>query len=103
MWSIIPQLRIPQWRKPRRLMLLIISGAGIPCRGSFLFCRLDAAGCLLRSAVLSNARKIRAFLFADGPGFPRTILRKAGIRPVPDPPEPMLLHEPEGSLWRERI
>ncbi len=81
----------------------IISGAGIPCRGSFLFCRLDAAGCLLRSAVLSNARKIRAFLFADGPGFPRTILRKAGIRPVPDPPEPMLLHEPEGSLWRERI
>ena len=51
---------------------------------------------------LMNARKIRAFLFVDGPGFPRAILRKAGIRPVPDPPEPMLLHEPEGSLWRER-
>ena len=51
---------------------------------------------------LSNARKIRAFLFVDGAGFPREILRKAGIRPVPDPPEPMLLHEPEGSLWRER-
>ena len=51
---------------------------------------------------LSNARKIRAFLFVDGPGFPREILRKAGIRPVPDPPEPMLLHEPEGSLWRKR-
>ena len=51
---------------------------------------------------LSNARKIRAFLIVDGPGFPREILRKAGIRPVPDPPEPMLLHEPEGSLWRER-
>ena len=51
---------------------------------------------------LSNARKIRAFLFMDGPGFPRAILRKAGIRPVPDPPEPILLHEPEGSLWRER-
>ena len=51
---------------------------------------------------LSNARKIRAFLFVDGPGFPREILRKAGIRLVPDPPEPMLLHEPEGSLWRER-
>ena len=48
---------------------------------------------------LMNARKIRAFLFADGPGFPREILRKAGIRPVP---EPMLLHEPEGSLWRKR-
>ena len=51
---------------------------------------------------LSNARKIRAFLFVDGPGFPREILRKAGIRLAPDPPEPMLLHEPEGSLWRER-
>jgi hypothetical protein len=51
---------------------------------------------------LLNARKIRAFLFVDGPGFPRAILRKAGIRPVPDPPEPLLLHEPEGFLWRER-
>ena len=51
---------------------------------------------------LSIARKIRAFLFVDGAGFPREILRKAGIRPVPDPPEPMLLHEPEGSLWRKR-
>ena len=54
------------------------------------------------SHALLNARKIRAFLFVDGPGFPRSILRKAGIRPVPDPPEPLLLHEPEGSLWRER-
>lgn len=51
---------------------------------------------------LTNARKIRVFLFADGAGFPREILRKAGIRPVPGPPEPMLLHEPEGSLWRKR-
>ena len=51
---------------------------------------------------LVNAKKIRAFLFLDGSGFPLSILRKAGIHPVPDPPEPMLLHEPEGSLWRER-
>ena len=51
---------------------------------------------------LENARKIRAFLFLDGAGFPRSILRKAGIRLVPDPPEPLLLHEPEGSLWRQR-
>ena len=29
-------------------------------------------------------------------------LRKAGVYPVPDPPEPVLLHEPEGSLWRKR-
>ena len=51
---------------------------------------------------LRNARKIRVFLYVDGPGFPRSILRKAGLYPVPDPPEPMLLHEPEGSLWRTR-
>ena len=51
---------------------------------------------------LENARKIRAFLFLDGAGFPRAVLRKAGLYPVPDPPEPMLLHEPEGSLWRQR-
>ena len=48
---------------------------------------------------LTNARQIRAFLYVDGTNMPRCILRKAGIRPVPDPPEPLLLHEPEGSLW----
>ena len=51
---------------------------------------------------LENARKIRAFLYLDGSGYPRSILRKAGIYPVPDPPEPQLLLEPEGSLWRQR-
>ena len=51
---------------------------------------------------LQNARKIRAFLYIDGANMPRCILRKAGIRPIPDPPEPLLLHEPEGSLWRLR-
>ncbi len=49
-----------------------------------------------------NARKIRVFLFLDGAGFPLSILRKAGIYPVPGAPEPALLHEPEGSLWRRR-
>ncbi len=51
---------------------------------------------------LENARKIRAFLYLDGSGFPRSILRKAGIYLIPNPPEPTLLHEPEGSLWRQR-
>ena len=51
---------------------------------------------------LANARQIRAFLYADGTNMPRGILRKSGIRPIPDPPEPLLLHEPEGSLWRLR-
>ena len=50
----------------------------------------------------ANARLIRSFLFLDGAGFPRSILRKAGLYPVPDPPEPLVGHEPEGSLWRLR-
>ncbi len=48
------------------------------------------------------ARRIRHMLFLDGAGFPRRILRDAGIYPVPDPPQPSLLHEEEGSLWRKR-
>ena len=48
------------------------------------------------------ASRIRHMLFLDGRGFPRQILRNAGIYPVPDPPQPALLHEEEGSLWRKR-
>ena len=51
---------------------------------------------------LTSARQIRAFLYVDGTNMPRCILRKVGTRPIPDPPEPLLLHEPEGSLWRLR-
>ena len=50
----------------------------------------------------ANAQKIRSFLYLDGAGLPRQILRKAGIYPVPDPLSPQLLYEPEGSLWRRR-
>ena len=46
--------------------------------------------------------RIRHMLYLDGRGFPRQILRNAGIFPVPDPPQPLLLHEEEGSLWRRR-
>ena len=48
------------------------------------------------------AHRIRRFLYLDGNGFPRSILRKAGIYPVPDPPQVLILREEEGSLWRER-
>ena len=48
------------------------------------------------------ASRIRSMLYLDGSGFPRKILRDAGIYPVPDPPQPALLHEDEGSLWRKR-
>ena len=48
------------------------------------------------------ASRIRSAILLDGAGFPRQILRSAGIFPVPDPPQPALLHEEEGSLWRKR-
>lgn len=48
------------------------------------------------------ANRIRSLLYLDGFGFPRQILRAAGIYPVPDPPQPSILHEEEGSLWRKR-
>ena len=48
------------------------------------------------------AWRIRSMLYLDGSGFPRRILRNAGIFPIPDPPQPSLLHEEEGSLWRKR-
>ena len=48
------------------------------------------------------ARRIRSMLYVDGPGFPRRILRDAGIYPVPDAPQPVILHEEEASLWRKR-
>ena len=48
------------------------------------------------------AQRICSLLFLDGSGFPRKILRDAGIYPVPDPPQPTVLHEEEGSLWRDR-
>jgi hypothetical protein len=41
-------------------------------------------------------------LSLDGSGFPRQILRVAGIFPIPDPPPPSILYEEEGSLWRKR-
>ena len=48
------------------------------------------------------ARRIRQMFYLDGRFFPRQILRNAGIFPVPDPPQPQLLREEEGSLWRKR-
>ena len=50
----------------------------------------------------SYSQRIRALFFVDGKGFPREILRKAGVFPVPDPPPVEKLYEPEGSLWRHR-
>ena len=49
-----------------------------------------------------NARRIRSFLYLDGSGYPRSILRKAGIFPAPRPPMPVLLNEEAGGLVRRR-
>ena len=49
-----------------------------------------------------NAMTIRYFLNMDGAGQPRSILRKAGVWAEPSPPQPTILHEETGSLWRKR-
>ena len=48
------------------------------------------------------AHRIRSFLYLDGSGYPRSILRQAGIYPVPRPQMPILLDEYEGNLLRRR-
>ena len=48
------------------------------------------------------AHRIQSFLYLDGTGYPRSILRQAGIYPVPRPPMPILLDEEEGALLRRR-
>lgn len=53
-------------------------------------------------AAEAYAQRIWALLYVDGRNFPREILRRAGIFPVPDPPPVEKLYEPEGSLWRRR-
>ncbi len=49
-----------------------------------------------------NAQKIRSFLYLDGNGYPRSILRKNGIYPVPRPPMPVLIREETGGQFRFR-
>lgn len=74
--------------------------SGAPLVRQVLLCRLLLVCFGPSSADL--ARRIRALLFLDGRDFPREILRRAGVFPVPQPPPPEILHEPEGSLWRQR-
>lgn len=50
----------------------------------------------------ANAYKIRSFMFLDGSGYPRQILRVNGIYPVPKPPMPVSLREKDGAIWRYR-
>ena len=50
-----------------------------------------------------HAHRIRATLYADGAGEPRSILRKAGIYPVPRPEQPLLLTETEDLSVEIRV
>ena len=71
-----------------------------PTVSSFLAFRLHIICYGPRSA--DHAHRIRSFLYLDGPGHARQLLRSAGIYPVPRPEQPLLLHEEQGSLWRAR-
>ena len=51
---------------------------------------------------LENAHTIRYFLYLDGKGMPRGIMRKHGIYPIPSPGLPAVSWEEDGSLWRKR-
>ena len=76
------------------------SAGAYPTVSSFLPYRLIVV--CYGPACVRNANCIRDFIFLDGTGYPRSILRKAGIWPVPRPPVPVLLHEEDGALWRRR-
>ena len=71
-----------------------------PAVSSYLPCRLVLV--CYGPLCLENALRIRSFLFLDGSGYPRCILRKAGIYPVPRPPVPSVTDEELGGLIRRR-
>ena len=68
----------------------------------------EAAGTGRNTTVVYTTLKYQLIFVCYGPASEeyarriRRILREAGIYPVPDPPQPALLHEEEGSLWRKR-
>ena len=76
------------------------AGSGFPSVERFLPCQLVVV-CYGPSCA-AHAEQIRSLIYVDGANQPRSILRKAGIYPVPDPAPVELLYEPEGSLWRRR-
>ena len=48
------------------------------------------------------ARRCLEFLFLDGKGMPRQILREVGIFPVPNWYGPEVIYEENGKVWRKR-
>ena len=70
----------------------------------------EAASCILCRLILvfygpdceTWAHRCRNFLFLDGAGMPRQILRSRGLFPVPDRGAPAIVYEEEGKTWRKR-
>ncbi len=54
------------------------------------------------STAESDAIRVRDNLFVDGVAHPLSILRKAGIYPIPPTGAPAVVYEEEGSLFRKR-
>ena len=48
------------------------------------------------------AHRTQEFLFLDGNGMPRQILREAGIFPAPNGYGPSVVYEDSGKVWRKR-
>jgi len=48
------------------------------------------------------AHRTQEFLFLDGNGMPRQILREVGIFPVPNGYGPEVVYEESGKVWRKR-
>ena len=51
----------------------------------------------------TDAIRVRDNLFVDGAAKPLSILRKAGIYPIPPTGPPSVVYEEEGSLFRKRV
>ena len=65
----------------------------IPCRLILTFYGPDCE---------SWAHRARTFLYLDGAGKPRQILRSAGFYPIPNPPPPSILYEESAKSFRKR-
>ncbi len=99
-WTLLPDPAAPVSPPAYETLPAQASAVHIPTVTELLACTLLLV--FYGPACLENARRVRSFLYLDGPGFPRAILRRAGVFPIPRPPQPLLLHEEEGSLWRTR-
>ena len=65
----------------------------VPCRLTLVFYGPDCE---------AWAHRCRLYLFQDGHGFPLSILRQAGLYPVPSPRPPSVVYEELAKVHRKR-